>query len=413
MVIPHPSEPGFDVTEKLKEKFNATEEGVRALFQEANAFFTELGLADMSMSYGDKAMIVRPTDGREVVCHASAWDFCDKTDFRIKMCTNINQEDYTTVHHELGHIQYFIMYKDQPYTFRDGANPGFHEAIGDVLSLSVATPKHMAKMGYLDSGDLNATVTENFLMAKALEKISFLPFGYLIDNYRWRLFDGSASLDRMEYEWLKVRNEIQGIRPPVNRSEADFDAGAKYHVPGNTPYIRYFVSFILQFQIHKALCIAANEYDPADPQKPLYNCDIAGSPAAGAIMKKLLETGFADNWQDVLFEAIGVREMDGSAIKEYFVPLTRYMEAQRAQHGYPLDWKMDAFLDYYQPSTHAEVENVFPVAAELRAAADATTEVTLRDDKITTGLIIVGIVQGVAIVGAMGAYVLKTVILKR
>jgi len=265
----------------------------------------------------------------------------------VKMCTKITQEDYATVHHELGHIEYFLMYNKHPITFRDGANPGFHEAIGDVISLSVATPKHMAKLGYIESGSLNQTVTMNFLMQKALEKIAFLPFGYMIDYYRWQLFDGTFSLDRMQYHWMKVRNEIQGIIPPGLRSEGDFDAGAKYHVPGNTPYIRYFVSFIIQFQIHKALCIAADEYDPEDPEKPLYNCDIADNAAAGDIMKILLEKGFSENWQDVLEAAIGTREMDGSAIKEYFTPLTDWFKEQQAMYRYPIEWRMDAFLERY------------------------------------------------------------------
>ncbi|OXA43749.1 angiotensin-converting enzyme [Folsomia candida] len=384
LMIPHPDEPGFDVTEALKNKFNSTEEGVRALFEEANFFFTDLGLEDMSMSYGEDAVIVRPED-RDVVCHASAWDFCDRQDFRIKMCTNVNQEDYATVHHELGHIQYFLMYKDKPITFRDGSNPGFHEAIGDVIALSVATPKHMAKLGYLDSGELNDTVTENFLMQKALEKIAFLPFGYLIDAYRWKLFDGSASLDRMEYEWLKIRNEIQGVRPPVRRSEGDFDAGAKYHVPGNTPYIRYFVSFIIQFQIHKALCIAANEYDPEDLEKPLYNCDIGGNPTAGNIMKTLLQKGFSENWQDVLEAAIGTREMDGSAIVEYFSPLTSYLQRQRAQHGYVLEWKVDAFEDYYTaPTEGTTTGNPSDPTTTTGNPSDPTTTTGNPSDPTTT-----------------------------
>jgi len=207
----------------------------------------------------------------------------------------------------------------------------------------------MAKLGYLDGVELTRETTLNFLMQKALEKISFLPFGYLIDAYRWSLFDGSTDLERMEYEWLKIRNEIQGVIPPVMRSENDFDAGAKYHVPGNTPYIRYFVSFILQFQIHKKLCIEAGEYVPGSilPEEQLYNCDIAGNAAAGAIMKTLLETGASVNWQDVLETAIGEREMDGSAIKEYFTPLTEYLKEHQATHGYSLGWKADAFEKFY------------------------------------------------------------------
>ncbi|CAL8097157.1 unnamed protein product [Orchesella dallaii] len=347
IVQPFPNSPGFDITEELQKRFGSSGQAAATeIFKLANKFFTDLGLADMSVSFGDKAVIVRPED-REVVCHASAWDFCDAEDYRIKMCTNIAHDDFLTVHHELGHIQYFMQYSNQPITFREGGNPGFHEAIGDVISLSVATTKHMIKLGLMNNTESNDELTLNYLMKMALEKIAFLPFGYLIDAYRWQLFDGTIPRSNFTQGWLKIRNEVQGLIPPTVRTEQDFDPGSKYHVPGNTPYIRYFVSFILQFQVHKALCLKAGEYVPEDPNYPLHNCDIDGNPEAGAVMKELLQAGASANWQDILEIATGSRTMDASALKEYFAPLERFLDEQQALLNYSTTWRNDAWMEKY------------------------------------------------------------------
>jgi len=345
-VVPFPDAPIFDVTDTLKEKFNATKEGIYQLFDVANDFFMSLGLENMTMSYGDKGMIVKPDD-KEVVCHASAWDFYDGQDYRIKMCTNVDQEDFITIHHELGHIQYFLNYRHQPIAFREGANPGFHEAIGDVVALSVATVKHMTELGYMEGSPPSTESTINYLMKIALEKVAFLPFGYLIDSYRWKIFDGTIPRDNLTYHWIKMRSDYQGIVPPVIRTENDFDPAAKYHVPGNTPYIRYFVSFILQFQIHKALCIEAGQYIPENPDTPLYNCDIYRNGPAGVKFQKLLEAGMSVNWETLLNETIGESKMSAAAIKEYFQPLTAFLSQERIKHGYSIGWRNDAFEEFY------------------------------------------------------------------
>ncbi|XP_019725690.1 angiotensin-converting enzyme [Hippocampus comes] len=326
LMIPFPDKPNMDVTEEmLNQGYNAT-----AMFRVAEEFFTSLGLAEMPPEFWQESMLEKPDD-REVVCHASAWDFYNRKDFRIKQCTTVTMEQLFTVHHEMGHVQYYLQYKDQPVGFRGGANPGFHEAIGDVLSLSVSTPKHLKTIGLLKSATSDPESDINYLLKMALEKIAFLPFGYLIDQWRWGVFGGNIPPERYNAEWWYLRTKYQGISPPTKRTEEHFDAGAKFHIPGNTPYIRYFVSFILQFQFHEKLCQAAKHTGP------LHTCDIYRSAEAGTILKKVLQAGSSKPWPEVLQEAIGTNKMDAGALMRYFQPIITWLEKQNVNEvlGWP------------------------------------------------------------------------------
>lgn len=244
-------------------------------------------------TFWDKSIIEKPADGRDLICHASAWDFYKPGDVRIKQCTRVTMDQLFTVHHELGHIQYYLQYAHQPAVYREGANPGFHEAVGDVLALSVATPKHLRQIGLLpaDAADAagdaatDAKAKINQLYRDAMEKIVFLPFAYTLDKYRWAVFRGQVPAGERNAAFWRLRAEHSGIRPPVRRTEADFDAPAKYHVSADVEYLRYFVSFIVQFQFHKAACELAGEYEAGNPAKTLSNCDIYRSPAAGNAIK--------------------------------------------------------------------------------------------------------------------------------
>ncbi|XP_051894867.1 angiotensin-converting enzyme isoform X2 [Pristis pectinata] len=333
-MIPFPNKPNIDVTDTMiKQKWNAT-----FMFRVSEEFFASLGLIKMPEEFWKYSMLKKPDDGREVVCHASAWDFYNRKDFRIKQCTTVTMEQLFTVHHEMGHVEYYLQYKDQPVSFRSGANPGFHEAIGDVLALSVSTPIHLQKIGLLESATSDEESDVNYLLKMALEKIAFLPFGYLIDQWRWRVFDGQISPDNYNYEWWYLRTKYQGICPPVPRNETNFDPGAKYHIAANTPYIRYFVSFILQFQFHKALCNASGHTGP------LHQCDIYNSTAAGKLLSDALKVGASKPWQDVLQSFTGSNKMDASALLEYFKPVTKWLMEQnnktREQLGWPdFDWR--------------------------------------------------------------------------
>ncbi|XP_072861241.1 angiotensin-converting enzyme isoform X1 [Chlorocebus sabaeus] len=328
MVVPFPDKPNLDVTSTmLQQGWNATH-----MFRVAEEFFTSLELSPMPPEFWEGSMLEKPADGREVVCHASAWDFYNRKDFRIKQCTRVTMDQLSTVHHEMGHIQYYLQYKDLPVSLRGGANPGFHEAIGDVLALSVSTPAHLHKIGLLDRVTNDTESDINYLLKMALEKIAFLPFGYLVDQWRWGVFNGRTPPSHYNFDWWYLRTKYQGICPPVTRNETHFDAGAKFHVPNVTPYIRYFVSFVLQFQFHEALCKEAGY------EGPLHQCDIYQSTKAGAKLRKVLQAGSSRPWQEVLKDMVGSDALDAQPLLNYFQPVTQWLQEQNRQNGEVLGW---------------------------------------------------------------------------
>jgi peptidyl-dipeptidase A len=289
------------------------------MVEQAETFFTSLGFEPLPETFWERSLFTQPAD-REVVCHASAWDIDAVDDLRIKMCIQVNAEDFQTIHHELGHNFYQRAYKDQPYLYRGGANDGFHEAIGDAIALSV-TPAYLVRIGLLQR-EPDASGDVSLLMRDALDKIAFLPFGLLVDQWRWQVFSGEITPESYNAGWWELRERYQGVTAPVARTETDFDPGAKYHIPANTPYTRYFLSTILQFQFHRALCEAAGH------EGPLNRCTIYGSEEAGRRLRAMLELGKSRPWQDALEAVTGSREMDATAIIDYFAPLMRWLEAQ-------------------------------------------------------------------------------------
>ncbi|XP_077828483.1 angiotensin-converting enzyme isoform X11 [Macaca mulatta] len=287
LVVPFPSAPSMDPTEAmLKQGWTP-----RRMFKEADDFFTSLGLLPVPPEFWNKSMLEKPTDGREVVCHASAWDFYNGKDFRIKQCTTVNLEDLVVAHHEMGHIQYFMQYKDLPVALREGANPGFHEAIGDVLALSVSTPKHLHSLNLLSSEGGSHEHDINFLMKMALDKIAFIPFSYLVDQWRWRVFDGSITKENYNQEWWSLRLKYQGLCPPVPRTQGDFDPGAKFHVPSSVPYIR-----------------------------------------------TAMKLGFSRPWPEAMQLITGQPNMSASAMLSYFKPLLDWLRTENELHGEKLGW---------------------------------------------------------------------------
>jgi peptidyl-dipeptidase A len=286
----------------------------------AESFYTSLGFPQLPRSFWERSMLTRPRD-REVVCHASAWDLATTGDVRIKACLKPTEQDLFTIYHELGHVYYFLSYANQPFLFRDGANDGFHEAIGDTVNLSV-TPAYLAKIGLVRAVTPSHEALINQQMKMASEKIAFLPFGRLIDQWRWKVFSGEIAPENYNGSWWELRRRYQGIAPPVPRTEADFDPGAKYHIPDNTPYTRYLLSFILQFQFHKALCAASGN------QGPLYECSNYDSHEAGRRFADMLSLGASQPWPDALEKLTGTRRIDAAAITEYFQPLMQWLSEQ-------------------------------------------------------------------------------------
>ncbi len=308
-------DPGFVLTERLQAKGYDEREMVRS----GERFFTSLGLAPLPETFWTRSQFTKPRD-RDVVCHASAWSVDWEEDLRIKMCIQINEEDFNTIHHELGHNFYQRAHNTRSPLFRDGANDGFHEALGDTIALSV-TPKYLVRTGLIDA-EPPAAADIALLLRQALDKVAFLPFGLTIDKWRWGVFSGAIPPERYNQAWWDLKRQYQGVAPPGARSESDFDPGAKYHVPGNVPYMRYFLAHILQYQFHRALAATAGETGP------LHRASIYGSTAAGARLEQMMLMGSSRPWPDALEALTGEREMDASTILDYFAPLSAWLSVQ-------------------------------------------------------------------------------------
>jgi len=318
LVAPYAEGQNIDVSKALVEKGYDDQKMVKL----AETFFTSLGMKKLPDSFWKNSQFLKPRD-REVMCHASAWDVNFGGDIRIKMCIKVDEEDLITIHHELGHNYYFMYYNTLPFLYQNGAHDGFHEAIGDALALSV-TPGYLKQAGIIDAVPNDEKALINLQMKDALDKIAFLPFGKLIDQWRWDVFSGKTKPAEYNAAWWKLRAKYQGVSAPTARTEEDFDPGAKYHIPSNVPYTRYFLARILQFQFHKAMC------DAAGHQGPLHECSIHGNAEAGKRLMAMLSLGASKPWPDALESLTGTRQMDARPLLDYFAPLKTWLDTANA-----------------------------------------------------------------------------------
>ena len=324
MDSPKPAQ-SFDLTKILQER----KTDPKGMVKHGENFFMSLGFPPLPQTFWERSLFTKPAD-REVVCHASAWDVDSKDDLRVKMCILITEEDFRVIHHELGHNFYQRAYNPLPPLFQGSANDGFHEAVGDTIALSV-TPEYLKKIGLIDTVP-PASGDTDYLLQKALEKVAFLPFGLVIDKWRWEVFSGQVKPDQYNEAWWDLRLKYQGVAPPVARTEASFDPGAKYHVPGNVPYARYFLAAIYQFQFHRALC------KEAGVEGPLHRCSIYANKKAGEKLNAMLSMGASKPWPDALQVLTGQQEIDATALADYFAPLKTWLDEQNKKNGYPIGW---------------------------------------------------------------------------
>ena len=294
----------------------------RAMVRYGENFFTSLGFPALPKTFWERSQFVHPRD-RDVVCHASAWDLDNVDDLRVKMCIEVNDDYFTTVHHELGHNFYQRAYNKQPFMFRGGANDGFHEAIGDAVALSI-TPAYLKNLGLTDAEPpVEADIP--LQLRTALDKVAFLPFALALDKWRWEVFSGEIKPADYNKAWWQLREKYQRVAPPVERTEADFDAGAKNHIPTNVPYARYFLARIYQFQFYKAMC------DASGYTGPLNRCSFYGSKPAGEKLAKMLEAGQSQPWQQTLKEMTGSDHLDAQPMLDYFAPLYKWLKEQNGK----------------------------------------------------------------------------------
>ncbi|HEX8414856.1 MAG TPA: M2 family metallopeptidase, partial [Sphingomicrobium sp.] len=316
---------GYDIGDLLKAKQYDPVKMVRA----GEGFYSSLGFQPLPASFWVRSQIVKPAD-REVICHASAWNLDNDQDLRIKMCTKVNSDDFVTIHHELGHNYYQRAYRNQPLLYKNGANDGFHEAIGDFVALSI-TPDYLVKIGLMDQSKVPSPDKDTgLLLRQAMDKVAFLPFGLMVDKWRWDVFAGKAPATEYGSSWNALRLKYQGIVPPVARDETRFDAGAKYHVAASVPYTRYFLARLLQFQFYKAAC------DQVKWKGPLHRCTFYGDKAVGERLNQMLTMGMSKPWPDALQAFTGTREISGQPLVEYFAPLKKWLDQQNK--GKPSGW---------------------------------------------------------------------------
>jgi peptidyl-dipeptidase A len=313
LVAPENADPGYDVTKQLAENNYDEIKMVKG----AENFFTSLGFEALPKTFWQRSLFTKPED-RDVVCHASAWDLDAKDDIRIKMCIQKTGEEFNVIHHELGHNFYQRAYKNQPVYFQNSANDGFHEAIGDTIALSV-TPKYLKEIGLIDTIP-DASKDIGLLMKKALEKVAFIPFSLMVDQWRWKVYSGEITPENYNSAWWELREKYQGVAAPVARNSEAFDPGAKYHVPGGVPYSRYFLAHIQQFEFHKALCEISGNTDP------IHRCSIYNSKEAGAALNTMLEMGSSQPWQKAYKVLTGNEQMNATAVLDYFAPLQTWLK---------------------------------------------------------------------------------------
>lgn len=332
----------------------ARDASARQMTKRAEDFYLSLGMDNLPDSYWQRTQFIKPRD-RNVVCHASAWDMDMKGDVRTKMCIKPNEEEFTTIYHELGHVYYYMAYNDQPPLFQTGAHDGFHESIGDTIVLAM-TPKYLESIGLASAQQQSEEALVNAQMRMALAKVAFLPFGLMIDRWRWGVFDGSIQPDQYNKAWWDLKAKYQGVAPVEARGEEFFDPGAKYHVPGNTPYTRYFLSHVLQFQFYKSLCEAAGHTGP------LNECSFYGNKAAGEKLQAMLAKGASQRWQQTMKELTGGESMDASAVLEYFAPLQEWLQQQN--EGQTCGWQASAAANAPPASTADPATSPAPARAD-------------------------------------------------
>ncbi|KAM9860403.1 angiotensin-converting enzyme 2 [Aulostomus maculatus] len=348
--IPYPHRPAIDVSNTMVEKGWT----VTQMFKEAENFFVSVGLYKMNENFWNDSMLEKPKDGRKVVCHPTAWDMGNGEDFRIKMCTKVNMDDFLTVHHEMGHNQYQMAYSNLSYLLRDGANEGFHEAVGEIMSLSAATPKHLKSLGLLASDFTYDNETEiNFLLKQALTIVATLPFTYMLEEWRWQVFAGNIEEAKWMERWWEMKRELVGVVEPVPRDESYCDPPALFHVSGDYSFIRYFTRTIYQFQFQKALCSEAGHTGA------LSTCDITGSKKAGAKLRNMLELGRSQSWTRALYNISGDARMDARPLLDYFQKLYDWLKEENKKHNRHVGW--NAAIDPYSM-------NAFKVRMSLKAA---------------------------------------------
>uniref|UniRef100_UPI0039BD93C6 Angiotensin-converting enzyme 2 n=1 Tax=Homo sapiens TaxID=9606 RepID=UPI0039BD93C6 len=344
LTVPFGQKPNIDVTDAMVDQaWDA-----QRIFKEAEKFFVSVGLPNMTQGFWENSMLTDPGNVQKAVCHPTAWDL-GKGDFRILMCTKVTMDDFLTAHHEMGHIQYDMAYAAQPFLLRNGANEGFHEAVGEIMSLSAATPKHLKSIGLLSPDFQEDNETEiNFLLKQALTIVGTLPFTYMLEKWRWMVFKGEIPKDQWMKKWWEMKREIVGVVEPVPHDETYCDPASLFHVSNDYSFIRYYTRTLYQFQFQEALCQAAKH------EGPLHKCDISNSTEAGQKLFNMLRLGKSEPWTLALENVVGAKNMNVRPLLNYFEPLFTWLKDQNKNSfvGWSTDWSPYADLEVLFQGPH-------------------------------------------------------------
>jgi len=357
IVVPYPDQPNLDISEHLKKKGYTSER----IYRLADDFYKSMDMEAVPETFWRNSVFKKPSD-REMVCQPSTFDFSSENDIRVKECAEPSMKQFMNAHHEMGHAQYYMQYRNQPEVFKQPANPAMHEAVGDAIALSVSTPEYLHKLNLLESPQMNDQQEINFLMQQALRTLPAMPYSYALESWRWELFEGKTNFDDMNCKYVDRRFDMEGVKPPSLRSEEDFDAGAKLEVASNEEYIRYFLSKVLQFQFYKGMCQHARQYTPGDSANPMHKCNLYQSKEAGKHLSNMMKLGASRPWNEALQTLTGEKEMSTAAMREYFKPLENFLQKELEKNGEFIGWERDGQYcqkEFVNPSQRSDQRCTF------------------------------------------------------
>lgn len=267
----------------MDEALKASGWGTKEVLQRIEDFYTSVGLGRMTNTFWNKSKI-----GNSVLasCHGTAADMFSRDDFRMIVCGAKSWYDFYVIVHEMGHVEQYMLAKDQLAVFRAG-NSVVQETVGDSIFLAMMTPMHLNRLRLIDDAKLYPSDRNDFdlhqLMTIAYMKLPEIPFGFVFEKLRYDLFAERVSIEHSNDYFWELTRKFQHIEPPnvdINRHRL-FDVASRFHLAANVPYARYFFANILQYQQTVYGKLNTNQSLPL----PLHKCDLYGSKRAGNLLK--------------------------------------------------------------------------------------------------------------------------------
>lgn len=317
---------GLNIDEQLK---NYSAEWV---VKKGEEFYVSLGFPNLPQSFWNLSSLypVSPDSGFKKNTHASAWHMDFDKDVRSLMSVIPNTRWWSTSLHELGHIYYYISYSNPnvPIILREGANRGFHEAIGSMIGLASLQSPFLKEMGLMNQ-DYKIDNTQA-LLNEALDYIPFIPWSAgVMTEFEYELYSKNLPEDQFNKMWWELVKKYQGIISPNERGEMYCDAATKTHINDDAgQYYDYAIANVLLFQFHTYIASKILKQDP-------YATNYYGSKEVGKWMYDVLSPGATVDWRELLKESTG-SEMSAKALVDYFEPLMKWLKEENKGRKYTL-----------------------------------------------------------------------------